>query len=201
MRPTLQSTLLFLFCSLLLQHTVLAQYEENERIYKKWRFEGMMGYARPSGPGNKAGVLLSFEPKYNVTNQLSVGLRNELTAMARGYVDVNGNSFSGKAGAGLSFFVTGDYFFTNSLVRPFAGAGAGIYNLFQAEVNTSGNQVVNLPAVTKPGLMLRTGVDLWHLRAAIEYNMVGKTGAVNNNYLGLKIGIVIGGGPNRSEEY
>ena len=186
--------------SLLQQQTTFAQYEESERIYKKWRFEGMMGYARPSGPGNKAGVLLSFEPKFNVTDKLSVGLRNELTAMARGYVDVNGNSFSGKAGAGLSFLVTGEYFFTKTLVRPFAGAGVGIYNLFQAEVNTSGNQVVNLPSVTKPGLMLRTGMDVWHFRAAIEYNMVGKSGEVNNNYLGLKIGIVLGGGTNRSEE-
>lgn len=200
MQRSVTPALILLAGFLLLQQTVLAQHEENERIYKKWRFEGMMGYARPSGPGNKAGVLLSFEPKYNVTDQLSVGLRNELTAMARGYVDVNGNSFSGKAGAGLSFLVTGDYFFTTTLVRPFAGAGAGIHNLFQAEVNTTGNQVVNLPAVTKPGMLLRTGVDVWHFRAALEYNLVGKTGEVNNNYWGLKIGIVIGGGPYQNEE-
>jgi len=29
---------------------------------------------------------------------------------------------------------------------------------------------------------------------AVEYNVVGKTGSINNNYLGIKIGAFIGGG-------
>jgi len=29
---------------------------------------------------------------------------------------------------------------------------------------------------------------------AIEYNMAGKTGSLNNNYLGIKLGAFIGGG-------
>ncbi|HMP87115.1 MAG TPA: hypothetical protein PKE63_07535, partial [Lacibacter sp.] len=111
-----------------------AQYDEAARNYRLWRVESSMGYALPSGPGNKSGLLLSLEPKYNFTDQLSFGLRTEATALARGYVDINGNSFSGKAALGLSFLGTTDYFFTQTLLRPFTGAGIGVYNLVGAEI-------------------------------------------------------------------
>ncbi len=40
----------------------------------------------------------------------------------------------------------------------------------------------------------RVGFEYGHFRTAIEYNAVGKTGAINNNYLGIKLGFFIGGG-------
>lgn len=196
------TTIIRFFLAALFISSALSSFaqDETERNFKPWRVDGGMGWARPSGKGSKAGVLLFMEPKYNITDQVSVGLRMEATAMARGYVDVNGNAFSGKAGLGLSFVPTVDYFFTQSTVRPFIGAGGGIYNLVTAEINTTDNQFVKLPAATRFGGVVRAGVDVWHLKAAVEYNMVGKTQGINNNYIGLKLGIVIGGGKYATDE-
>lgn len=167
--------------------------------YKPFKVDAGLGYARPQGKGNKAGVLLYLEPKLNLIDNVSVGIRTEATAMARGYLDVNQTSVTGDAGLSLSFLGTLDYYFTNRLVRPFIGGGAGIYNLVGVNATTGNGGSVALPAETKFGAMARAGVEIWHLRAAFEYNFVNKSALINNNYIGLKIGIVFGGGV--KEEY
>jgi hypothetical protein len=187
--------IIFAFASVLICFSISAQDKfEVVHHYKRFKVDLGMGYARPQGKGSKAGVLLYMEPKYNVVDKLSVGLRTEATAMARGYVDVNNSKVTGKAGLGLSFLATGDYYFNNRLARPFAGAGAGIYNLISLEATTSNGGSISIPSTTKFGTMIRAGVEVWHVRAAIEYNFVPKTGLITNNYLGIKIGIVLGGG-------
>jgi hypothetical protein len=169
--------------------------------YKPFEVDLGMGYARPQGSGSKAGVLLYIEPRYNLLDRLSVGLKTEATAMARGYVDVTGTQqLSGDAGLSLSFLATSEYYFTTRLVRPFIGAGGGIYNLVGINATTSSGGSVNVPAVTKFGGMARAGLEIWHIRAAVEYNFIGKTNTINNNYIGLKIGIVLGGGQYDSED-
>ncbi len=197
----LHRPLLFVFLLLSCSLSLKAQYEEYESsVYRKWKVDGMIGYARPQGAGTKTGFLLNIEPKYNITDQITTGLRIEGAAMARGYVDVTGVRFNGEAGLNLSFVPTVDYYFTQTLARPFLGTGAGVYNLVSAEVNAGNTTTIQIPSVTKFGFLLRGGVEIWHIRTAIEYNFIGKTGNINNNYLGLKIGFVIGGGPRLQEE-
>ncbi len=173
---------------------------EMVKNYKPFKVDLGMGYARPEGNGSKAGVLLYIEPKYNLLNKLSVGLKTEATAMARGYVGIDGSAINGEAGLSLSFLATGDYYFTNHLVRPFIGGGAGIYNLVGVNATLAGGGSVQIPAVTKFGGMARAGIEIWHIRAGVEYNFIGKTNAISNNYLGLKIGIVLGGGKYNNDE-
>jgi hypothetical protein len=153
------------------------------------------GWARPAGNGTKAGVLLALEPRFNIIDKFTVGLRGESTAMARAGYQINNLSADGEVGLGIAILATGDYYFTTRDVRPFFGFGVGVYNFVSIEATSSNGGRVTMPAVTKPGGMLRTGVELWqHVRASIHYNIVGKTNTINNNYMGISLGIVLGGG-------
>lgn len=164
--------------------------------YKPFEVELNAGYARPQGKGAKVGVLLGMEPRYNLVDRVAIGLRMEATAMARGYVGVDGTTpnGNGEAGIGMHFTPTVEYYFTNRLVRPFIGGGAGIYNFLSIEANSDNGGSVQVPASTRFGGFGRAGIEIWHLRAAFEYNFVGKTNNINNNYFGIKLGIVLGGG-------
>lgn len=166
--------------------------------YKFFKVQTDIGYARPAGNGVKAGLLLALEPKINLSDKVSVGLRSEATFMARAGYSINNVSADAEAGLGLAILPTVDYYFTNRLVRPFVGAGAGVYNFVSVQASTQ-NSNISVPAVSKFGGMLRAGVEIWHVRAGFHYNLVGKSGTINNNYYGLTIGIVFGGGV--KEEY
>lgn len=167
---------------------------QNLDHYKPFKVQADIGFARPVGNGNKAGVLLALEPKLNITDQICVGLRTEATAMARGYIDANNTEVSGEAGLGLAILPTIDYYFNNKNVRPFIGAGGGIYNLVSVEATSGSNGSIQIPAVTKFGGMLRAGLEIWHFRAGFHYNFISKSGKVNNSYYGVTLGIVFGGG-------
>lgn len=188
----------FLFIISLILSTAVAAQDRFEvvRHYKPFEVELNAGYARPQGQGAKVGFLLGMEPRYNLVDKVSIGLRMEATAMARGFVGVNGTTpnGNGEAGLGLHFTPTVEYYLTNRLVRPFIGGGAGIYNFMSIEASSQNGGSFSIPASTKFGGMARAGIEVWHFRAAVEYNFVAKTGDINNNYLGIKIGIVLGGG-------
>lgn len=183
----------FLFISIASYTKAQGKFEEIQH-YKFFKVQADVGFARPSGSGSKSGVLLALEPKVNLTDKLSVGLRMEASAIARGYVDVSGTEISGEAGLGFAVLATGDYYFTTRMVRPFIGAGTGIYNLVSVEARSGNGGSISIPAVTKLGGMIRAGVEIWHVRAGVHYNFIGKTGQINNNYMGITIGLVFGGG-------
>lgn len=172
--------------------------------YKFFKVQADIGYARPGGNGVKAGVLLALEPKINLNDRLTVGLRSEATAMARGGYSINNISAEGEAGLGIAILPTVDYYFTSRLVRPFIGGGAGAYNFVSIEASTAGGGRASIPAITKFGGMVRAGVEIWHVRAGFHYNLVGKKDNVNYNYYGFTIGLVFGGGVKneyRGEDY
>jgi len=166
-----------------------------------------IGYAIPGGEGTKGGIVLAVEPKYAVIPNLAVGLRMEGAIIAKfsGY-DEDGNAMNTKVKAAGSYLATGDYYFTNNYaLRPFAGAGAGIFSLAGIEVNSSSE---NISGGSKFGGMVRGGIEAGHFRIGVEYNIVPKTTfegydsngnyvtglTSSNNYIGIKIGACIGGG-------
>lgn len=180
---------------------------QSESDLKPFKVDVSVGYAIPGGSGAKGGVLFAIEPKYAVMSTLSVGLRMEGAVIARfsGYnTDGSVNNASVKAAG--SYLATGDYYFSdNYSFRPFAGAGAGIFKLANAEFNSNEEGV---SSGSKFGGMIRAGFELSHFRFGVEYNIVPKTtfngydtnGDVTkmtskNGYLGIKIGVCIGGGP------
>jgi OmpW family len=161
--------------------------------FKPFKFDIALGYAIPSGTGSKGGVLAAAEPKYAINDNIAVGLRLEVAVTARAGIDkTTGDVVSGDVKASGSYLLTGDYYFSKSAFRPFAGLGVGIYSLAAGTADNSGN--VEVAAATKFGVAPRVGFELGHFRAAIEYNAPGKTGTINNNYLGIKVGFFIGGG-------
>jgi len=174
---------------------------------KPFKVDVSIGYAIPGGEGTKGGIVLAVEPKYAVIPNLAVGLRMEGAIIAKfsGY-DEDGNAMNTKVKAAGSYLATGDYYFTNNYaLRPFAGAGAGIFSLAGIEVNSSSE---NISGGSKFGGMVRGGIEAGHFRIGVEYNIVPKTTfegydsngnyvtglTSSNNYIGIKIGACIGGG-------
>jgi outer membrane protein X len=176
-----------------------------QQQFKPFKVDLSTGYAIPSGKGAKGGVLFVVEPKYAVIPNFSAGLRIEVAIMARGTADDAGNLSSVDVKAAGSYLATGDYYLTSNTVRPFVGAGVGIFSLASASADgTTGSA----GAGSKFGEMVRAGVEISHFRLGLEYNIVPSTdvsvydansgetttGKAKNSYIGIKIGAVIGGG-------
>ncbi len=162
-------------------------------VFKPFKVDLAMGYAIPGGSGSKGGVLFAVEPKYAVNNNIALGLRMEAAVMARSSVSSTNDQFKTDVKASGSYLLTGDYYFNTNTFRPFAGIGAGLFSIAAGYVESNG-EVVEVAAGNKFGFTPRLGFEVSHFRMAIEYNMAGKTGSLNNNYLGIKLGAFIGGG-------
>ena len=113
--------------------------------FKKFKVDVSLGYALPiGGTGSKGGVLFATEPKYAVTNEISVGLRIEgavtLSGInaATGYT--NGNA---SVKAAVSYLLTGDYYLSKSSFRPFIGAGAGFFQQQTVIGNSGGGGIMH----------------------------------------------------------
>ena len=195
--------MLFLGVSLLA--IAVAHAQSPTGVFKPFKVDIAFGAAVPQGTGSSAGVLIAIEPKYAVMDQVSVGLRMEAAITARGFSDNSGNSASGKVSVNASYLLTGDYYFTNEVFRPFAGAGVGLFSFASASFDN--NTTTTVAGASKFGGMIRAGFEVAHFRLGVEYNLIGKTDAVvstggsstttvssKNSYLGIKLGFFIGGG-------
>jgi hypothetical protein len=177
-----------------------------DREFKPFKIDASLGYGIPKGTNVAGGVMFSFEPKYAFTGDaLSFGLRLEGATTKLSSSVSNGNSGgSGNATAdgtnkstepatNISGLITCDYYFNNNSIRPFLGAGTGVYNITTASSKDEGALLPDLSVATKPGFMFRGGIEWGHLRTDIEYNFIGNSGDPYK-YIGLKIGVVLGGG-------
>jgi outer membrane protein W len=192
----------FLFC-LLVAGSVSAQ------EFKPFKFNISLGYAAPVGQGASGGVLFSVEPKYGINDNIDLGLRAE-GAIVASAIDVSGtgNNANGTAKvSGLgSYLLTGTYLFTTNNFRPYLGAGLGVYSVAGSTVtisNGSTNDDISLESSTQFGGMIRAGFKASHFNLGVEYNLIpnskglalsGRTVEGKNSYIGVKLGIDIGGG-------
>lgn len=163
-----------------------------------------LGYTVPSNGGG--GVLFSIEPKYNIKDNMNIGLRFGAAAMVRD-IKNDGTSSSAKVSANGSYVGTYDYYFNqsgNSFV-PYLGSGVGYYSIANVEFDdASSNDQVALDANGKMGGLIRGGFEWGKFRMGLEYNIVpdsnlqdmsgAKVGKVSNSYLGIHLGFYIGGG-------
>lgn len=184
--------------------TVVSKAQE-DRIYKPFKCDISFGDAIPPGSGTKGGFIFAVEPKYGITDDMVVGLRIEAAVMARGFTYPDGTTATTSVSANASYAATFDYYFSDNDFRPFAGAGVGFFTF--ASATTDGN---NDPTTAdqKVGGLVRAGFEYHHLRVGLEYNIVPSTSqslydantgnTVNsmskNGYLGIKVGVLIGGG-------
>jgi outer membrane protein W len=170
--------------------TVIFTNAQSEQTFKPFKVDIALGYASPSGSGSKGGVLFAIEPKYALNDQVTLGLRMETAITAQGKV-VNGEMTEGDVKGSGSYLATADYYFNTNGFRPFIGGGAGLFTNASANLNSSSDDV---QTSRRFGFMPRAGFETGHFRTAIEYNFSGKSGAVNHNYLGIKLGFFFGGG-------
>lgn len=162
-----------------------------------------LGVVPANGGG---GVLFSLEPKYNIKDNMNVGLRIGLAAIVR---DVNdsGSTTSAKVSANGSYVATYDYYFNgagNSFV-PYLGAGAGYFSVANVAFDdTNNSNYVNIDATGKLGGLVRGGFEWSKFRMGLEYNLVPEStlqdingtnkGTVANSYVGIHLGFYVGGG-------
>jgi hypothetical protein len=147
--------------------------------YRAFKVDVMGGLASPSGVGLSSGLTISVEPKYNLSDNIAVGVQFATSLFG---TSVSGGSI----GAFNNYSAVGEYYLGESKVRPFAGIGLGIYSggsvSFAGQTVTGGSNF---------GFAPRAGVQLGHFRIAAEYNLVK-----DSNFLTLKAGFTIGGGAN-----
>lgn len=164
------------------------------------------------GSKKGGGGAFGVEPKFNVKDNINLGLRFQVAGMFKDlhYIDEQREDYNTIDMTSFSILATSDYYFTEeerSSFAPFVGGGLGIYNVsnvyFTAdEIDAGGsyNRKVN----SVPGGMIRAGFEWRKFRLTAEYNFVPKTdlqdfygnviGNEKNNYFGLTIGFYLGGG-------
>ncbi len=168
-----------------------------------------LGVAIPQGGG--IGGVLNLEPKVNVADNMSVGLRFGVAGLAKDvtYFDIN-EDFEGEVAANASVTGTFDYYFNkgNSRTAPFIGAGFGYFALSSVDFEDGDfdnpDNIGNLEADFAWAPMIRAGVELNKFRMAAEYNFVPKSDLQNaagdaigeavNQYFAFTLGFYVGGG-------
>ena len=159
----------------------------------------------PTGGGG--GGMLSIEPKYNITDNMNVGLRLGGAGIAKDIQTTT--TTSAEVSANGSVVGTYDYYFhksgSGSSFAPYVGAGFGYYSLANVKVDDTSNANDISPNVT--GLMgglIRAGFEWAGFRMGLEYNVLPDSdlenldgsfyGTAKNAYLGIHIGFFVGGG-------
>ena len=164
---------------------------DTSRIFKRFKVDVSFGYAIPqnssAGSNFSGGGLFAIELKYAVIDPLAIGFRVEGAAIVNTYDNNNSGKTNGKVN--LSYLLTGDYYFSNKSFRPFLGAGVGSYVIANVDSANYSNSST-IPSTSQFGFMIRGGFEAGHFRLGVEYNFVGSSAS----YLGLKVGVCIGGG-------
>jgi outer membrane protein W len=192
----MRKLLVILIATALVQTCPAQSQDTSSRVFKKFKVDISVGYASPSSSSSSSqgstfngGALFAIEPKFAVIDPLAIGVRVEAAVIAHIYNN-NNNSNNSNGKANLSYLLTADYYFTKSSFRPFIGAGGGIYSTATIDSNMVNSNSSSVPYTSQFGFMARAGFELGHLRIGAEYNFVSN----NASYLGLKIGVCIGGG-------
>jgi outer membrane protein W len=182
--------LLTLSLALFITLTVANAQSEN---YKPFKVDIGALYAVGTDDAFTGGIGFYLEPKYNVSDNIAVGLKWE-TAIIGGADELGENVSISAIG---SYSLTGDYYFGDSGIRPFGGLGLGLYTLGSAEFSTpDGSTSLEVDYGSKFGFAPRIGVLLGHFRLAAEYNIITgiEEGLASKNYIAIKAGFEIGGG-------
>src|SRR5450432_2475243 len=176
--------------SLLISALILFGYLANaqSKAYKAFKVDLDFGYAIPSdGTGTKSGATFTIEPHYRLSDAFALGLRFEGAGL--GYENTAGTTTHIKVSLLTSYCLTGDYYFSKSSFRAFAGGGLGLFSQ-QSESATSGIHGAVIAGATKFGVFPRIGFEAGHFRMSGAYDIIGN----NANYLAFTLGFFLGGG-------
>jgi len=190
-----------IFSALFVFAAILSQAQEEG----KFRVGLNLGGAFPSGG---FGVMGDLEAKYNLSDNMNVGIRFGSAALVKDIEqDGAGDPIEADVSAQGSYLGTFDYYFPLSgSFTPFVGAGAGIVSIAAVSIEDGDDEedFTGLDASSKFGGMLRGGFEAGKFRLTMEYNLVPKStieavdgtelGEVGNGFFGVTIGFFVGGG-------
>jgi hypothetical protein len=133
------------------------------------------------------GAIATFEPRYNVTDHIGIGVRFAFSEVVNNPDDLmdittNVNSFL------ANFTYTSNQW---KKIRFYTGVGAGISSTKEkrnVDIIFEGPEVISK---TGFAFIPRAGVEIWHLSAELFYNCTGNS---NSNFAGLSLGFFLGGG-------
>lgn len=140
----------------------------------------------PTSDNFSGGFGIYTEPRFNVDDKFSVGLRLDLALLGS-----NIDDDSASVGASTSFSVMGDYYLRNNEnKRAFVGLGLGLFGGGELEIDTGGT-TTGEEGGGSFGIIPRVGYEFGLLRLALEYNLAFEE--VVPSYLAFKFGFNIGG--------
>lgn len=144
---------------------------------------------------HKVGLFAPYvEPKVNLSNNLTVGMRFEFLLYSKqDFIVYNPDDpyFSDFDADGWTFsaVLTTDYYFNDHFVRPFVGFGAGVYQLYNEKENSYLDFNEEVIAF---GIVPRVGLNIGQFRISCEYNSI-LSEKTDLSYLSLKLGFELGG--------
>ena len=162
---------------------------------KKFRLGfDVLGLSSPTSGGG-AGLSVALEPKFNLSNQLNIGLKLGVSAMAKEVEKISANIQST-----VLVGLTSDYYFHKSgSFAPFIGVGLGQYNLGTVSVDLIKETIGNpIQLGNKLGGLVRVGFEAGKFRLSGELNLLPETkygtSSIKNSYSTLSLGFYVGGG-------
>lgn len=189
---------------ILLVLVVLASVNGYSQEKGRFRVGLDFGYVPSNGGG---GGMFSIEPKYNLTDNMNVGLRLGVAGIAKDIQTDSGQSTTAKISANGSFLGTYDYYIHIGKMSfvPYIGAGVGYYEIANVEFDDSTSEDISPDSTGEMGGLIRGGFEWGKLRVGLEYNFVPDSKlqdangnvtdvSVANSYLGIHIGFYLGGG-------
>jgi outer membrane protein W len=179
--------------------------------YQPWRVDTTINFYMGSADIAEYGMGAAVEPKYNLTDRLSLGLRLEGAALVPESVSVGEDNVSMGVRAFTAYMAKADFYLTTSSVRPFVGIAAGRYSIGGIDQSAGSAGVVQKAAVFDGwGFAPQVGVNFGGFRLAATYHVitggdrivvtqaVGATEPVKHtmptNYFALELGGTFGGG-------
>ncbi len=135
----------------------------------KFDFDMRFGYSIPSQAYTNSGLSIGLEPRYWLSNKMSLGLKAELLNFGTDLTDVGIGKFS-------SYALTGDFYSSNDVAdRLFGGLGLGLFK----SGSVSGFLGETVSGDLNWGIVGRVGYLRQQVRISFEYNLVLNDDAFN----------------------
>jgi hypothetical protein len=152
------------------------------------------------------GLGFTLEPKYNIKQNMNIGLRFGSSGILKDINQTN-NVSSGTVSTHSYIYGTFDYYLiSGSSFVPFVGGGLGYSsNSNVMVVDISNNNSSNAKSQGGFSGLVRAGFEAGKFRLGVEYNILPEslllnettgiyTGNTSNSYLGINVGFYVGGG-------
>jgi outer membrane protein X len=161
-----------------------------------FQFVTGLGAALSFGDLNAYGISAAVEPKIFIGDNIAAGFRLEGNALFGGNINTdNTEEISVGVSARTSQTIKGEYYFTDSRVRPYAGLGLGRFT--QANLGASGSGGATITASDGFGFAPEVGLALGNFRFSALFNIVpgkdlvqvtiGDVREVSKNYMVLQM--------------